>query len=62
MLEEHNTIFRSAHEAENCYVNKKGEKNGESFLGGTGVKNPPANAGDRGSVPGPGESHMPQSS
>ena len=26
------------------------------------VKNPPANAGDMGSSPGPGRSHMPQSS
>ena len=31
------------------------------FPGGTMVKNPPANAGDRGSSPGPGRSHMPQS-
>ena len=29
--------------------------------GGTVVKNPPANAGDTGSIPGPGRSHMPQS-
>ena len=25
------------------------------------IKNPPANAGDTGSIPGPGRSHMPQS-
>ena len=31
------------------------------FPGGTVVKNPPANAGDTGSIPGPGRSHMPQS-
>ena len=31
------------------------------FPGGTVVKNPPANTGDRGSIPGPGGSHMPQS-
>ena len=31
------------------------------FPGGTVVKNPPANAGDRGSSPGLGRSHMPQS-
>ena len=31
------------------------------FLGGTVVKNPPASAGDMGSSPGPGKSHMPQS-
>ena len=26
--------------------------------GGPAVKNPPANAGDTGSIPGPGRSHM----
>ena len=31
------------------------------FPGGTVVKSPPANAGDTGSVSGPGRSHMPQS-
>ena len=31
------------------------------FPGGTVVENPPANAGDTGSSPGPGRSHMPQS-
>ena len=31
------------------------------FLGGTVVKNLPANAGDTGSTPGPVRSHMPQS-
>ena len=31
------------------------------FPGGTVVKNPPASAGDMGSSPGPGRSHMPQS-
>ena len=38
-------------------------KNGsdEGFPGGTVVKNPPANAGDTGSSPGPGRSHMPRS-
>ena len=30
------------------------------FLGGTVVKNPSANAGDRGSIPGPGRFLMPQ--
>ena len=29
--------------------------------GGAVVKNPPANAGDMGSSPGPGRSHLPQS-
>ena len=32
-----------------------------SFPGGSMVKNPPANAGDRSSIPGPGRSHMPWS-
>ena len=31
------------------------------FPGGAVVKNPPADAGDTGSSPGPGRSHMPQS-
>ena len=31
------------------------------FLHGLVVKNLPANAGDMGSIPGPGRSHMPQS-
>ena len=31
------------------------------FPGGAVVKNPPANAGDKGSIPGPGRSHMPRS-
>ena len=31
------------------------------FPGGEVVKNPPANAGDTGSSPGPGRSHMPRS-
>ena len=33
----------------------------EGFPGGAAVKNPPANAGDMGSSPGPGRSHMPWS-
>ena len=36
-------------------------KIGQGFHGGTVVKNPPANAGDTGSSPGPGRSHMPRS-
>ena len=31
------------------------------FPGGSVVKNPPANAGDMGSIPGPGRLHMPWS-
>ena len=33
----------------------------EDFPGGAVVKNLPANAGDTGSSPGPGRSHMPRS-
>ena len=33
----------------------------EGFPGGAVVKNPPANAGDTGSSPGPGRSHMTRS-
>ena len=36
-------------------------KYSRDFPGGTVVKNPPANAGDTGSSPGPGRSHMPRS-
>ena len=32
-----------------------------NFPGGPVVKNPPANAGDTGSICGPGKSHMPRS-
>ena len=31
------------------------------FPDGAVVKNPPANVGDMGSIPGPGRSHMPRS-
>ena len=34
---------------------------GGGFPGGTVVENPPANAGDTGSSPGLGRSHMPRS-
>ena len=34
---------------------------GLGFPGGAVVKNPPASAGDVGSSPGPGRSHMPRS-
>ena len=33
----------------------------QDFPGGAVVKNTPANAGDTGSSPGPGRSHMPRS-
>ena len=35
-------------------------RNVGGFPGGAVVKNPPANAGDTGSSPGPGRSHMPR--
>ena len=37
------------------------KKDLQGFPGDTVVKNPPANAGDTGSSPGPGRSHMPWS-
>ena len=37
------------------------KKQGEGFPGGAVVENPPANAGDMGSSPGLGGSHMPRS-
>ena len=44
---------------------RRGEREKRSssgdFPGGAVVKNPPANAGDTGSSPGPGRSHMPRS-
>ena len=35
-----------------------GDKSFRDFPGGAVVKNQPANAGDMGSIPGPGRSHM----
>ena len=37
-------------------------KNNRDFPGGAVFKNPPANAGDTGLIPGPGRSHVPWSS
>ena len=37
------------------------DKDQEDFSGGAVFKNPPANAGDTGLIPGLGRSHMPQS-
>ena len=36
-------------------------RNLQDFPGGAVVKNPPANAGNTGLIPGPGRSHMPWS-
>ena len=38
----------------------KQEDRRKDFLGGSVAKNPPANAGDTGSIPGPGSSHTVQ--
>ena len=43
------------------WVRIRYKKRGEDFPGATVDKNLPANAGDMGSIPGPGRSHMPQS-
>ena len=40
---------------------KRRRKDGQGFPGGSVVKNPPANAGDTGSIPDPGRSHEPWS-
>ena len=42
-------------------VDKNSIKKERDFPGGAVVKNPPANAGDTGSIPGLGRSHMPRS-
>ena len=47
------------HQKQDSHCGK--EKSQLDFPGGAVVMNPPANAGDTGSSPGPGRSHMPQS-
>ena len=42
-------------------INLKKKNGYRDFPGGAVVKNPPANAGDTGSSPGLGRSHMPRS-
>ena len=42
-------------------LKRGGKRKAEGFPGGAVVKNLPANAGDTGSSPGPGRSHMPRS-
>ena len=39
-------------------IKHNSKSNNGGFPGGAVVKNPPANAGDTGSSPGPGRSHM----
>ena len=43
-------------------IKKQNTENSREFPGGSVVKNLPANAGDMGSIPGPGRFHMPHSS
>ena len=43
------------------YNNSVNKTNTRGFPGGAMVKNLPASAGDTGSSPGPGRSHMPRS-
>ena len=49
------------HPSEKSYEEAKLNKAVQGFPGGSVVKNPPANAGDRGSITDLGRSHMPQS-
>ena len=44
-----------------CDENGVIKRQDKGFPGGAVVKSPPANAGDTGSSPGPGRSHMPWS-
>ena len=57
-VQEDTKLFSVKSSEEQCLEFIKNEKGSP---GGAVVKNPPANAGDTGSSPGPGRSHMPQS-
>ena len=46
----------------NVIIDFVNENEFRGFAGGTVLKNPPANAEETGSSPGPGRSHMPRSS
>ena len=54
---------RKENKERECDSGRQKEKGriGRDFPDGAVVKNPPANAGDMGSSPRPGRSHMPQS-
>ena len=53
------SILQKTLEAKRSIEDTKMQDTG--FPGGAVVKNPPANAGDMGQIPGPGRSHMPRS-
>ena len=59
-LIKHQKVFISVHRLE-FYIKVLYKYRVGGFPGGTVVKNPPANAGDTGSIPGPERSHMPRS-
>ena len=48
------TTFPSFSPMDLCSLTKKNNNNNRNFPGGPVVKNPPSNAGDVGSIPGPG--------
>ena len=54
-------LFRQNHTQKNTHTHSQKEKKG-GFPGGAVVENLLANAGDTGSSPGLGRSHMPRSS
>ena len=57
-------VFLYFHKSDDVHMGVSEESlqaKGRDFPGGTVVKNPPANAGDTGSSPGPGRYHMPRS-
>ena len=58
----HQKMIRLPMEWEKIYANQRSDTvlHGD-FPGGAVVKNSPANAGDMGSIPGPGRSYMPWS-
>ena len=54
-------IYSYTHTHNGLSAIKKKQQRMRGFPGGAAVKNPPANAGDMGSSPVPGRSHMPRS-